>query len=448
MNFKIKEIKTNLSPFDIYNVFKNEEDSVFLDSSKEDRELSKYSFIGINKIEEIEGINGEVFINSKSIGKGDYFLELEKRIEHYKLDYKSEIPLLSGFIGYISYDAGRMLEKLPDTSTEDFNIPHMKFILYNNIIIFDLVNQKTFITSLGYKENDIEEIESKILNAKKAEDIELTDKNIKFYSNFTKEEYIEALRKLKNYIKEGDIYITNMTQRFYCHNDENPFCIYSKLRNINKAPFSAYLNYKDFQIISSSPERFIKIQDRMVMTRPIKGTRPRGKDKKEDLFYRKELENSEKDKSELLMIVDLERNDLSKVCENNSVKVTELFKIEEYATVFHLVSEIVGKLKKENSAVKCIKEAFPGGSITGAPKIRSMEIIEELEGVKRNLYTGSIGYFDLRGNSDLNIVIRTIVKKDNKAYFGVGGGITFESNEEEEYYETIQKAKALMRVLR
>lgn len=448
MNFKIKEIKTNLSPFDIYNVFKNEEDSVFLDSSKEDRELSKYSFIGINKIEEIEGINGEVFINSKSIGKGDYFLELEKRIEHYKLDYKSEIPLLSGFIGYISYDAGRMLEKLPDTSTEDFNIPHMKFILYNNIIIFDLVNQKTFITSLGYKENDIEEIENKILNAKKVKDVELTNKNIKFHSNFTKEEYIEALRKLKNYIKEGDIYITNMTQRFYCDSYDDPFFIYSKLRNINKAPFSAYLNYKDFQIISSSPERFIKIQDRMVMTRPIKGTRPRGKDKKEDLFYRKELENSEKDKSELLMIVDLERNDLSKVCENNSVKVTELFKIEEYATVFHLVSEIVGKLKKENSAVKCIKEAFPGGSITGAPKIRSMEIIEELEGVKRNLYTGSIGYFDLRGNSDLNIVIRTIVKKDNKAYFGVGGGITFESNEEEEYYETIQKAKALMRVLR
>ncbi|MDU4912209.1 aminodeoxychorismate synthase component I [Clostridium baratii] len=448
MNFKIKEIKTNLSPFDIYNVFKNEEDSAFLDSSKEDVELSKYSFIGINKIEEIEGINGEVFINSKSIGKGDYFLELEKRIEHYKLDYKSEIPLLSGFIGYISYDAGRTLEKLPDTSTEDFDMPHMKFILYNNVIIFDLINNKTFITSIGYKENDIEEIENKISNAKKVKEVELTNKNIKFHSNFTKEEYIEALRKLKNYIKEGDIYITNMTQRFYCDSYDDPFFIYSKLRKINKAPFSAYLNYKDFQIISSSPERFIKIQDRMVMTRPIKGTRPRGKDSREDLFYRKELENSEKDKSELLMIVDLERNDLSKVCENNSVKVTELFKIEEYATVFHLVSEIVGKLKKENSAVKCIKEAFPGGSITGAPKIRSMEIIEELEGVKRNLYTGSIGYFDLRGNSDLNIVIRTIVKKDNKAYFGVGGGITFESNEEEEYYETIQKAKALMRVLR
>ena len=207
------------------------------------------------------------------------------------------------------------------------------------------------------------------------------------------------------------------------------------------------MNFEDFQVISSSPERFLSVVDGKVHTRPIKGTRPRGKNPKEDKENKEALINSKKDKSELLMIVDLERNDLSKVCTPHSVKVTELFKIEEYATVFHLVSTVEGRLKDGASSIKCIKECFPGGSITGAPKIRAMEIIEELEGLKRNLYTGSIGYFDIRGNCDFNIVIRTIIKKDNRAYFGVGGGITWDSNPEDEWFETIDKAKALMKVL-
>lgn len=450
MQFKIKEFKTKLSPFDIYSIFSNEEDSVFLDSSKEDKNLSKYSFIGINPVEKFEVIEGKCYINSVEIESKDGFLEIEKRIEKYKLNIKSDIPLIGGYIGYISYDAGRMIEKLPNTAKEDFKIPDMRFILYNNIIIFDLINKKSYITSLGLKskgDKSIDVIENRILKAKSSNKIEFRESDTEFYSNFTKEEYIKAIISMKEYIRNGDIYIANMTQRFYCECMEEAFKIYSKLRSINEAPFSAYLNYKDFQIISSSPERFIQIKDRKVSTRPIKGTRPRGVNKEEDNYYRKELQNSEKDKSELLMIVDLERNDLSKVCRPDSVNVSELFKIEEYATVFHLVSTIDGILDEGNSAVKCMREAYPGGSITGAPKIRAMEIIEELEGVKRNIYTGSIGYFDLRGNSDFNIVIRTILKKENRAYFGVGGGITWESNEEEEYEETLQKAKALMRVL-
>lgn len=449
MKFKIKEFETKLSPFDIYSIFSGEKDSIFLDSSKEDENLSKYSFIGINQLEKFEVREGKCYLNSLELQGKDGFLELEQRIEKYKLDVKSDIPLIGGYVGYISYDAGRMIEKLPNTAKEDLKIPDMRFILYNNIIIFDLINKKSYITSLGLNEEskDIEIIENRILNAKPLEKIELKESNTKFYSNFTKEEYINAIVSMKEYIRNGDIYIANMTQRFSCECKEKAFNIYSKLRSINKAPFSAYLNYDDFQIISSSPERFIQIKDRKVSTRPIKGTRPRGKNKEEDDLYRKELQNSEKDKSELLMIVDLERNDLNKVCIPGSVKVSELFKIEEYATVFHLVSTIDGTLDKNNSAVKCMREAYPGGSITGAPKIRAMEIIEELEGIKRNVYTGSIGYFDLRGNSDFNIVIRTILKKEDKAYFGVGGGITWESNEEEEYEETLQKAKALMRVL-
>lgn len=287
----------------------------------------------------------------------------------------------------------------------------------------------------------------KLKEYKEFDEVRFEESNNIFYSNFEKEEYEDAIRKLKDYIRSGDVYIANMTRRIWCENTSPSFEIYEKLRSINKAPFSAYMNFEDFQVISSSPERFLSVVDGKVHTRPIKGTRPRGKNPKEDKENKEALINSEKDKSELLMIVDLERNDLSKVCTPHSVKVTELFKIEEYATVFHLVSTVEGRLKDGASSIKCIKECFPGGSITGAPKIRAMEIIEELEGLKRNLYTGSIGYFDIRGNCDFNIVIRTIIKKDNRAYFGVGGGITWDSNPEDEWFETIDKAKALMKVL-
>jgi aminodeoxychorismate synthase component I len=366
----------------------------------------------------------------------------------YKNDIEDEIPLLSGTMGYISYDAGRLLEELPDESEADFNIPDMKFIFYKNIIIFDLINNKKYITDL---DGNIENINSilKVIHSGNKIDEEMVKKesNNKFYSNFNKEEYKNSVTKLKNYIVSGDVYIANMTQRFWCRNEEDSFDIYKKLRSINKAPFSAYLNFEDFQIISSSPERFIQVVNNKAHTRPIKGTRPRGATIEEDEKNKLELINSEKDKAELLMVVDLERNDFSKVCKPHTVKVTENFKLEEYATVFHLVSTVEGQLKDKVSSVECIKECFPGGSITGTPKIRAMEIIEELEGLKRNIYTGCIGYFDFRGNCDFNIAIRTILKKDNKAYFGVGGGITYDSIEEDEYNETLDKAKALMRVL-
>ena len=255
------------------------------------------------------------------------------------------------------------------------------------------------------------------------------------------------MEKVRQFIRSGDIYITNLTQRFCCETEKDPYEVYKNLRHINPAPFAAFMNVEDFSLVSSSPERFLEIRNNIVQTRPIKGTRPRGKNEEEDLKNRQELIDSEKDKAELLMIVDLERNDLSKVCKPYSVKVTELFKLEEYSTVFHLVSTVVGELKDEYTAVDCIKACFPGGSITGAPKVRSMEIIEELEPTRRNIYTGCIGYLGFDGNADLNIVIRTILMKDGKAYLGVGGGITWESNKEEEYDETLDKAKALMRVL-
>lgn len=446
LNFKIKELKNNLNPFYVYKIFKDEKNTAFLDSSKEDKNLSKFSFIGLNPFLNFTYKDNIVYINEKEIKEKDPFIALDNLINKYKINYESDIPFISGAIGYFSYDIGRKLEVLPKTAKKEIEIPDAIFNFYNNLIIFDIQNKKTYISSLGIGE-EIEDIEEKLKNYKEDLEVKVTESNNKFTSNFEKENYEKAILRLKEYIRNGDVYIANMTRQIWCYNKEESFSIYEKLRSINKAPFSAYMNFNDFQIISSSPERFLYVKDKMVHTRPIKGTRPRGKNFLEDRENRKALENSEKDKAELLMIVDLERNDLSKVCKPNSVKVTELFKIEEYATVFHLVSTIEGELEEGVSAVKCIRECFPGGSITGAPKIRAMEIIEELEGLRRNLYTGSIGYFDLRGNCDFNIVIRTIIKKDNKAYFGVGGGITYDSKEEDEWFETIDKGKALMRVL-
>jgi len=451
IDFKIKELNTYYDPFYTYNLFKDDVDSIFLDSSKEDKLLSKYSFIGLNAYKKFVSKGRKVLIDNEIYNDVDPFEELEKLIDSYNLNFNSDIPFVSGAIGYFSYDIGRILEKLPDTSNEDFSIPDSIFIFFDNLIIFDLQKRKTYITGIGQIEetkNSILKIENSLEDYKEGEGIiGGVESSNTFFSNFNKEEYEKSVSLLKDYIRSGDVYIANMTRRIWCDNEEDSFKIYQKLRSINKAPFSAYMNFKDFQIISSSPERFLSITDGLVQTRPIKGTRPRGKNHEEDEKNKNELINSEKDKSELLMIVDLERNDLSKVCKPNSVKVTELFKLEEYETVFHLVATIEGKLKEGVSSVKCIRECFPGGSITGAPKIRAMEIIEELEKLKRNIYTGSIGYFDLRGNSDFNIVIRTIVKKDNKAYLGVGGGITWESIESDEWFETIDKAKALMGVL-
>lgn len=455
MELLIREIKSNLKVNEVYEIWKDKKDTIMLDSSKEESEYSKFSFIGINPFIKIKSKENLVYLNEKLVNK-DVFELLNETIESFKIDenLRKEIPFISGAIGYFSYDMGRSLEHIEESSIKDYEVYDSYFLFFHNLIIFDLLSDKIYITSLYedkiLSKNSLDDIEDKIINYKFKENNEkhreVKENNLK--SNFSKDEYIKAVDKMKDYIVEGHIYIANMTQRFLCDCEEDGYEIYKKLRKINKAPFSAYLNLEDIEIISSSPERFLKVLDNKVETRPIKGTRPRGRNKEEDELNKKELLKSEKDKSELLMIVDLERNDLSKVCKANSIKVTELFKLEQYDTVFHLVSTVVGELEESESSVSCIKACFPGGSITGTPKIRAMEIIEELEGVRRGIYTGSIGYFDLRGNCDFNIVIRTIVKKDNKASFGVGGGITIESLSEMEYYETLDKAKALIEVLK
>ena len=449
MKFFIEEIKTELDAFDIYSLFKEDRTVTILDSGMGAEDLGRYSFIGLNPFTTFKYENNICTINKKEFN-GRPFDELKKLISKYKIENSTEFPYIAGAMGYFSYDIGRTIEEIPVMTIEEIKIPDCYFYFYDNAIIVDNLKKKTYITSLGIlksEKDSINKIKHKISKGHKIKYRKVNDSNTKFVSNFSKEEYIETVEKVRQYIRNGDIYITNLTQRFCCETKKGPYDVYKDLRHINPAPFAALMNVEDFSIVSSSPERFIEIRNNFVQTRPIKGTRPRGKSEEEDLKNRQELIDSEKDRSELLMIVDLERNDLSKVCKPYSVKVTELFKLEEYSTVFHLVSTVVGKLKDEYTAVDCIKACFPGGSITGAPKVRSMEVIEKLEPTRRNIYTGCIGYLGFDGNADLNIVIRTILMKDGKAYLGVGGGITWESDDEAEYDETLDKARALMKVL-
>lgn len=459
MDYLIKQIKTNLDAFDIYTLFCNEKETALLDSSKKDSTLSEYSIIGIypflkvkseNNLVTINKFNNQGKITEESSFNGDVFQCLKEILADYKTIPHPSLPFTCGGIGYFSYDLVRELEVLPEKAVKDLEIPDMYMNFYDSYVIFNHITNEVFICTLNILKEKNErfiEIKNKILAGKKVQYLPPTNRDTVFKSNFSKEDYLDGIEQVRNYIKQGDIYITNLTQRFNCSTDRSAYDIYKDLRFINPAPFSSLLNFEDFSIISSSPERFLKIRKGLVETRPIKGTSPRGLTEEEDIINRKFLENSEKDKSELLMIVDLERNDLSKVCKPHSVKVTELFKIEQYSTVYHLVSNIVGELKDNVTAVDCMKACFPGGSITGAPKIRSMEIIDELERTRRSIYTGCIGYFGFDGNADFNIVIRTILLKDNKATFGVGGGITWESIKESEYDETLDKAKALMKVL-
>lgn len=448
MNIILKEITTELDAFDIYTIFKDEKDSIFLDSSLQNN-LGRYSFIGVNPFSVLKGRHQRCILDGEEFDC-DVFDKLSELTRLYHAENDTELPMIAGCLGYFSYDLGLDLDDINITSAEDIDIPHFYFVFYDNLIIFDHEQKKTYISACGIlkaADDSIKAVEACISQAGKISYQEVTSELAPFSSNFTKEQYKQALRRMINYIYAGDIYIANMTQRLFCQTERDTYDIYRDLRKINPAPFASLMRFDDFDIISSSPERFLKIRNKCVETRPIKGTRPRGATPEEDRKNRDELAASDKDRAELLMIVDLERNDLSKVCKPHSVKVTELFEIEEYSTVFHLVSTILGELKENIDAVQCLKACFPGGSITGTPKIRAMEIIDELEGIKRSLYTGSIGYFSFDGNADFNIVIRTIIKKGCDAYLGVGGGITCDSDEDAEYQECLDKAKALLRVL-
>lgn len=427
---------------DFLPLFKDQDNTIFLDSSMENS-YGKYSILGIYPARVLEEREGRLYMDSAH-KEGSIEEYLDSFMKEYKEENDYDLPLISGFLGYLSYDYGRKFEKIESRHPKIYDIPDAVFILYNILIIEDLEKKELSITSIAGEEI-IQSVEKEILDFNPVnEKIEISESLAEFKSFHDKNSYLDAIQKTKDYIEEGDIYILNMTHQLNIKSKKDPYEVYRYLRTYNPAPFSSYMNFDSFRILSSSPERFIEIKKGNIETRPIKGTRKRGSTKEEDLSLKNELLHSEKDRSELLMIVDLERNDLNHICEPGSVKVPELFHVEAYATVFHLVSTVVGKLNKDLSISSLLRSTFPGGSITGAPKIRAMEIIDELEESRRGIYTGSIGYFSRNGDSDLNIIIRTLLHIDDQYYLGVGGGITYESDLNFEYEETMQKAKALL----
>ena len=447
----IKEMKPARGAAELYTYFAGTDDSVFLDSSLVNK-LGRYSVIGaVPYLKLVKEGNG-FYINGEKETTCSFETYLKTYLAEHKDKNNTELPIISGAIGYFSYEYGRKLMEVDSVKEDLVSIPDAVLVFYDFYIIEDRQEQRTYLIANGITGEAaklMDEMETRIngkpVYMQKESD---TEYPIEVLPNFAKDEYKQAVDRMIRYIIEGDIYIVNMTQQLTVKSDKVPLDVFYDLRENNPSPFGGYFDYGDFQIVCASPERFLKMQKGHVNTRPIKGTRKRGETPEEDMLMRTELENSEKDKSELLMIVDLERNDLNRVCNPGSVKVTELFTVEEYATVFHLVSDIEGDLEESKNVMDLLEAAFPGGSIIGAPKYRAMEIIDEMENNKRNLYTGSIGYLTLDGDCDFNIVIRTALHKDGKYYLGVGGGITAESDLEFEYEETLQKAKAVLQAMR
>ena len=448
---KIKKLDIYTSAAELFRIYQKEEECVFLDSSLVNH-LGKYSIIGRCPYLKLVK-DGEIFtINGLE--------EKEQTFESYMKTYlaehvdknDSELPIISGAIGYFSYDYGRERQGIVSGEEEIVHIPEAAVTFYDFFIIEDCQKKEIWLIADGITGDAAQMLEEAEQRCEKivqqGEERTKARAEIAVFPNFEKKEYKQAVADMIQYIIEGDIYIANMTQQLTIESKKKPLDVFYDLRRANPSPFGGYLDYGKYQIICASPERFLQMKKGTVHTRPIKGTRKRGETPEEDRMMRDELQNSEKDKSELLMIVDLERNDLNRVCVPGSVKVTELFAVEEYATVFHLVSDIEGTLQEGKNIMDLLEAAFPGGSITGAPKYRAMEIIDELEHGKRNLYTGSIGYLTLDGDCDFNIVIRTALHKDGRYHLGVGGGITAESDLEFEYEETLQKAKAILEALK
>lgn len=359
----------------------------------------------------------------------------------------ADLPFNGGAIGYFSYDLARRLERLSVIAEDAEKIAEMAVGIYNWAVIVDHHQRKSYLVGRqcnAQQWRSLIERFSTLPEKKDNTDFEVVGE---IRSNMDKVSYSRAFERIKYYLKEGDCYQVNLSQRFVAACQGDSWTAYRRLRELNAAPFSCYLNLPEVQILSSSPERFLKLTDGYVETKPIKGTRPRKQDKTEDLTQIKILENSQKDRAENVMIVDLLRNDISKSCKLGSVKVPKIFAVETYATVHHLVSTITGELADNQHALDLLRNCFPGGSITGAPKIRAMEVIEELEPNRRGVYCGSIGYIGFDGNMDSNIAIRTLVHSGGTIRFWAGGGIVNDSVVEEEYQECFDKAAALLSLL-
>jgi para-aminobenzoate synthetase component 1 len=389
--------------------------------------------------------------------EGDPFLRLRGLLRRYRVSHQQGLPpFQGGAAGYFSYELGRHVESLPGQVRDDFELPEMYLGLYDWVLAYDHRLERGWLIATGLPEGNESRAGERLAWVKermRAGDrdlrphISLNQAPVALRSNFSRKGYLSAIERAKEYIAAGDIYQVNLSQRFELSLEEQPWEVYRRMRQVSPVPYGAFLGFGEVDVISASMEQFLRVEDGTVETRPIKGTRPRGATPGEDAALADELLNSVKDRAENVMIVDLLRNDLGRVCRTGSIRVPQLFALERYAKVFHLVSTVVGELAPQHDCVDLLRTCFPGGSVTGCPKVRAMEIIDELEPTERSVYCGSIGYLGFSGTMDTSIVIRTIIATKGRACFQVGGAVVADSDPAAEYQETLDKARSSMAAL-
>lgn len=415
----------------------------------------RYSMAAFEHEAELIGKNSTLEIiqsSGKQTLTGNPLHLLKNWISQYEVEKRADLPdFQGGAIGFISYDYGRYIERLPKLAKDDLQIPDIHFYIYKEWFVYDHKEQTLSLLFL-YHENERQLIEEKaqkwevdwtkkyaVSHTKKEENP--TNKQLDV--SFNEEGFIHAVEQVQQYISQGDVFQVNLSVRQSQPIDIPALAVYEQLRVLNPSPYMGYFHTPDYQLVSGSPELLIKKKEKAVSTRPIAGTRSRGKDESEDIELANELIENEKERAEHVMLVDLERNDLGRVCEYGSVEVNEFMVIEKYSHVMHIVSNVQGKMAEDKDGFDLIDAVFPGGTITGAPKVRTMEIIEELEPVTRGPYTGSLGWINFNGDLELNIIIRTMLVKKGKAHVQAGAGIVIDSNPKNEYKESLKKAFAL-----
>ena len=461
-----KKVKNDEEILNLIDNFLEEKNSFIFESVEKGKIKGRYTIFGKNpdKIWEFNNNTSYQIKKNKKIKLKDSPEKLiENIIEDFRFETPKDLPKICSLIsGFFSYDSIRYIEKIPNNCKDDLKLPDVRLLRPKTLVIHDNVKKEIFFIINIFKDEKIKDyhqkyeeikadifrlfIQSSIKILKKKEN--LFSKNIKVKSNIPKSKFISMVNKAKKYIKLGDIFQVVLSQRFETNLNKKPLDIYKKLRITNPSPFMFYFNFNDFQIIGASPEILVRLRDNKITVRPIAGTRPRGKTHKEDQFYKKDLLKDKKELAEHLMLLDLGRNDAGKVSKINSVKVTESFIIEKYSHVMHIVSNVIGEHDKRFSKFKSLLAGFPAGTVSGAPKIRAMEIIDELETTKRKVYAGGIGYFSANGEFDTCIALRTAVAKKNKFYVQAGAGIVADSKPLKEYEETVNKAKALINALK
>jgi len=463
--YNSQKVKNDQEVLNLIDNFLVEKNSFIFESVEKGKIRGRYTIFGKNpdKIWEFNDRNSYLTTNNvKKKIKGEPKKIIEKIIEEFK--FKTPVglpPICSLLSGYFSYDSIRYIEKIPNKCMDDLNLPDVRLLRPRTLIIHDNLKKKIFYIINVYNDEKISnykrkyfEIENEINNlliqASHINGNSNSNKktNIRVKSNTSKNKFLRMVNRAKKYIKIGDIFQVVLSQRFEANLSKTPLEIYKKLRITNPSPFMYFFNFKDFQIIGASPEILVRLRDNKITVRPIAGTRPRGKNLKEDSFFARDLLKDKKELSEHLMLLDLGRNDAGKVSKIGTVKVTDSFMIEKYSHVMHIVSNVMGVYNKKFSKFKSLLAGFPAGTVSGAPKIRAMEIIDELEKTKRKVYAGGIGYFSANGEFDTCIALRTAVAKNKKFYVQAGAGIVADSNPIKEYEETVNKAKALMNALR